>query len=183
MRKYTIEQLSEGNVAVENNGTLKQLQELLILAFPDDNYRFEEGSIISKSTFYYKNRKAKVPYNCWSRADETDLPTQSVRDFVMPEWVPRRGEYVFVKDEEDTMWSKRIFIAKLEGCLNPYVMVACGDEADFLEGCSFSVDNWDEMKQLIPEEPKVEVSVMIDGEESTMTFAKSQWDKLMKLND
>ena len=48
MKRYTIEQLSEGNVAVENNGTLKQLQELLILAFPNDNYRFEEGSIISK---------------------------------------------------------------------------------------------------------------------------------------
>jgi hypothetical protein len=38
------------------------------------------------------------------------------------------------------------------------------------------------MKQLIPEEPRVEVSVMINGEEFAMSFAKSEWDKLMKLN-
>ena len=218
MKKYTIEQITKGEVAVKNDGTLEQIQELLDLAFPEDGMVLQKNGSIKDSKFFYCNSYSNKH---WSWGNTTDLPTQSVGDFLetewMPEkrtpydlamaealaiiltkapspkkqqlfspeyWMPKKGDEVLVRDYKEDEWTKAIFIDKIEGCLNPYVTVWCDDESDFREGCSFRVATWAEMKRLIPkEEPKIELSLMVNGQETAVSMAKSEWDKLMKLND
>ena len=181
MRKYTIEEGTKGEVAIKNDGTLEQLQELLILMFPKDSYRIESEWFIGNSKFYYLSH---LPGK-WASGDKTDLPTQSVKDFLIPEWKPERGEMVLVRFStlnEWGGWCPRIFITEAVGSRQPYITVTERDTDNFRNGLDFDITMWGQMKQLIPEEPRVEVSVMINGEESAMSFAKSEWDKLMKLN-
>ena len=181
MRKYTIEEGTKGEVAIKNDGTLEQLQELLTLMFPEDSYRIKPGSWIGDSKFYYLT---SVPGR-WAHGDKTDLPTQSVKDFLEPEWKPEWGEMVLVKFgilNKWCEWCPRIFITEAVGSRQPYITVTDQDADNFRNGLDFNITMWGQMKQLIPEEPRVEVSVMINGEESAMSFDKSEWDKLMKLN-
>ena len=77
MKKYTIKDLKNGKVAVVNDGTLEELKEVLSKAFPDDK------SIIYGLLVYYKVRLDNS--NKWCPLRETDLPTQSVKDFLTEE--------------------------------------------------------------------------------------------------
>jgi len=181
MKKYTIEQITKGEVAVKNDGTLKQIQELMDLAFPEDGSVIQKNGSIKDSKFFYCNSYSNKR---WSNGNTTDLPTQSVGDFLETEWMPKKGDEVLVRDYKEDEWTKAIFIDKIEGCLNPCVTVWRDHESDFREGCSFSVVTWAKMKRLIPkEEPKIELSLMVNGQETAVSMAKSEWDKLMKLND
>ena len=180
MEKYTIKQLSEGEVAAKNDGTLEQTQKLMNLAFPEDSFIISESSFISYSKFFYLSPYSK---GRWTHGSKTDLPTQSVEDFLDAEWKPKRGDDVLVKDEVDTIWSKRTFITEIDGCVHPYVTVNSSCEVNFREGLGFGVDNWDEMKQLPFKEPKIEFSVMVNGQETKLSLEKSEWDKLMSLNE
>jgi hypothetical protein len=77
--KYTIEDLKYGRCAVINDGTLYELQEVLELVFPNDKY-ITNGSF--KYYAIHPNRKEE-----WCPFDKTDLPTQSVKDFLTEEFV------------------------------------------------------------------------------------------------
>ena len=183
MRKYTIEEGTKGEVAIKNDGTLEQLQEVLTLMFPDDNYRIHEaGDHIKNENFFFLSTCWPIAWTCHHK---TNLPTQSVKDFLTPEWKPVRGEMVLVKFSIHNKWGewcRRIFITEAVGSIQPYITVTYQDTDNFHNGLDFNITMWGQMKQLIPEEPRVDVSVMINGEESAMSFAKSEWDKLMKLN-
>ena len=79
MEKYTIEQLSKRECAAKNDGTLEQIQELMDVAFPADGWVIQENGVIRDRKFFFANA------NCmghWMVRDETDLPTQSVKDFL-----------------------------------------------------------------------------------------------------
>jgi len=71
MKKYTIQDLKNGNVAVHNNGTTEELREVLKKAFSKDAN--PQGEFL----YYFKRND-----NNWDYSDETNLPTQSVKDFL-----------------------------------------------------------------------------------------------------
>ena len=76
--KFTIQDLSEGRVAIRNDGSLDDLRSIIALAFPDD-----EGVPSGLCSHYAKieNRHNRwVPYNALSKLDSL-LPIQSVKDF------------------------------------------------------------------------------------------------------
>ena len=97
MKKYTIQDLSEGKVAVLNNGTLEQLKKVLKLAFPQDT------TIPGGSCELYKKWRT---YN-WCGVDDTNLPIQSVKDFLDQEKTYPR--VMWVSDANDTnLANKRV---------------------------------------------------------------------------
>jgi len=77
MKKYTIEDLSKGICAVKHDGTLEQLQEALSLAFPKSE-QYLAGTFL----FYFKSMHKHHEWNC---ENYTDLPKQSVKDFLEDE--------------------------------------------------------------------------------------------------
>lgn len=71
---YTIKDLSEGKVAVVNDGTIEQLATVLKAAFPND--------IISLGGDYKYYLQSSNISSWWCRRRDTDLPTQSVKEFI-----------------------------------------------------------------------------------------------------
>lgn len=71
---YTIEDLSNGKCAVINDGTPEELGKVLKIAFPIDVWK-----IGGRYMYYCKCRRAS---DQWIGYDDTDLPTQSVKDFL-----------------------------------------------------------------------------------------------------
>lgn len=67
-----IQQLRNGEIAVENSGTVEQLREVFKAAFP--KLYLPHGSY----KFYLKNLARK---NEWNAADSTTLPIISIADF------------------------------------------------------------------------------------------------------
>jgi hypothetical protein len=123
--KYTIEDLRNGKCAVRNDGTVEELIEVLSLAFPKDKGAYLIGGA---HKFYYKS-----PYNNWGFFihNSTELPTQSVKDFLEPEF--KRGDKVMVGGHE------RIFLAKIDGAKYPYMYVSTLSEDNFLSGKPFRI--------------------------------------------
>lgn len=75
MKKYTIQDITNGNCAVINDGSLEELKLVLRLASPDyvvaDNIRGSE-----RVYWMYDNAKY------WTCNNHTSLPTQSVKEFL-----------------------------------------------------------------------------------------------------
>jgi hypothetical protein len=71
---YTIEDLSEGRVAVVNDGTRDELNTVLKAAFPNAFISITD----LKDLYYYKS---DAPYFEFTSFFETNLPTQSVKEF------------------------------------------------------------------------------------------------------
>ena len=77
MKKYTIEDLSNGICAVINDGTLDELKGVLTLAFPQSK-QVLGGTFL----FYFKS----IHYSFeWSCENYTDLPKQGVKCFLEAE--------------------------------------------------------------------------------------------------
>lgn len=98
---YTIEDLKDGKCAVRNDGTLEELQQVLDKAFP--------GHKMFGNCKFYK----KDPYDCVG-CKHTDLPIQSVKDFLIDEnYVVFTGEY---EPGMTSKWNKNIIgeIFKIE---------------------------------------------------------------------
>ena len=98
-KPFTIQDLANGKCAVENNGTPEQLRVVLKVAFPKD-----DAVPTGRGKFYFKYGD-----RYWADSDITNIPTQSVADFLEPEFV--WGEEVEVEYKEGE-WAKMLFIAK-----------------------------------------------------------------------
>ena len=86
MKKYTIEDLAQGRCAVINDGSVEELREVLRRAFPDDH-----SLIRGVNRYYFKHcHQAGKWY-----VDEfkVNLPTQSVKDFLVEEEESFQYEY------------------------------------------------------------------------------------------
>lgn len=70
---YTIQDLTDGKVAVINDGTLEELKIVLKAAFPNDSYK-----IHGACKYYIKSEY----HNSWKPLDIIIEPTQSVKDFI-----------------------------------------------------------------------------------------------------
>ena len=76
MNEKLIKQLREGTIALKNDGTLDELNKVLIYAFPND---------VPSSKGYCKYYFVSEDKNYWSFNDTTDLPLHSVKEFLKPE--------------------------------------------------------------------------------------------------
>ena len=100
--KYTIEDLKNGLCAVKNDGTLEELRNVLKKAFS-----FNGDLALGNCDTYYK---ANRPHTCIgaSYGNPNLLPTQSVKDFLEPEFV--WGEEVEGRNADHFDWQKAIFV-------------------------------------------------------------------------
>lgn len=99
MKKYTIQDLKDGKVAVKNDGTIEELREVIKKAFP-------KTYLLAGSYLYYF-RYSPDEWDCY---DTTTLPTQSVKDFL--------SEYpkeMWVWDDDKLDKSKELVVGELLG--------------------------------------------------------------------
>lgn len=128
---FTIEDLSKGNCAVINDGTLEELREVLKLAFPNDKTRVDGN---------YKNYY-KSQYRGWVCTMGVSLPTQSVKDFLNTEL--KRGDLVWVNDKNpDERDLQLILLTKVDGAKHPFICVEQGDESLFHDGLTFETTKY-----------------------------------------
>ena len=76
MNEKLIKQLREGTIALKNDGTLDELNKVLIYTFPND---------VQSSKGYCKYYFVSEDKNYWAFNDTTDLPLHSVKEFLEPE--------------------------------------------------------------------------------------------------
>jgi hypothetical protein len=87
---FTIQDLADGKCAIKNDGTLEELRKVLKLAFPNDFDRV--GGVLS----YYYTAPSK---NTWWGNGSTSLPSQSVKDFLVDEFVLHEKWCIKVTDD------------------------------------------------------------------------------------
>ena len=105
MKKYTIKDITEGKVALINDGNLEQLREVLKKAFPEDK------SKLLGDLQYYKICTG-LTYLGWVGCTTTTLPTQSVKDFLTPTY----PKIMLVSDYSDFSESKeRVVLMEKNG--------------------------------------------------------------------
>lgn len=131
MKKYTIQDLANGKVALKNDGTLEELKEVLKKAFPKD-ITIPNGL----STYYYLALKT-----IWQDSLSTNLPKQSVKDFLEPEF--KYGEEVEVSSGGN--WYTRTYIGVNPN--NPNLFVVSDKNSNA------SVSKWSKIRKI--EQPKV----------------------------
>ena len=73
LNKKLVDQLAKGEIAVINDGSLKQLKEILLNAFPKDNYRPKEDADFYASRLYDKD--------CWQFGNPQNLKKVSISKF------------------------------------------------------------------------------------------------------
>lgn len=83
LNQKLIQQLCNGEIAAENDGTLGQLTGVLKAAFPEDKTTVEGGS-----RFYFMNY---VRTNEWDFFHKTNLPVVSASDFYQAEPQPNNS--------------------------------------------------------------------------------------------
>lgn len=131
---FTIEDLKLGRCAVINDGTIKELNNVLKLAFPDSKLEAMGGQ-----RYYFLHIKLHVKDSIyvWDLDNDTNLPTQSVKDFLPKEL--KRGDLVWVSDTDPNKRdTKAIYITKAEGANYPYITVAKSDEDNYHAGNRFA---------------------------------------------
>lgn len=149
---YTIKDLSEGRVAVINDGTVEELNKVLKEAFPDD---YDHASGID--VYYYKSPYTKGHWR--SCRDNLVKPIQSVKDFLSQlEFKPKRGDRVLVSNE-GMSWVERIYLCTIEGAKEPTICVKGGCEYAFSENMDFQITSGKMMKPLPKEEPIVKTEL------------------------
>ena len=89
---------------------------------------------------YYQNRPDR--YTPISVPDFIALNTESG---------PKRGDWVMVGDSEPPK-HKRIFLAEVEGVVEPYICVEKGDESDFQNGENVRTTSWKFMAPIVEPE-------------------------------
>lgn len=150
MAKFTIKDLAEGKCAVKNDGTVEELNKVLKEAFQTDKKIFGDCS------FYFLNEAT----TCWTGWFTTQLPTQSVKDFLeeleTPK-LPKRGDKILVSDKGNN-WREAIFVTYIKGILLPIMCVYFDDEYDFKNNKIFRVVGWKYWKS-IPEKKVLEVTL------------------------
>ena len=177
-KRYTIKDVGKGCVAIKNDGTMEQIKEALRLAFPNDIYGFMMSETYEEQAFFWKCANT----NMWTFGNETNLPTQSVKEFL--EWQPERGEMVLVRSADNHKWEPRMFLVEITGAREPFITMLHGHEDRLNKELVFDTILWRQIKQIEkPEEIKhelIEVKVTLNGESiNPMQFTQEQWNKII----
>ena len=146
--KYTIEDLANGKCAVKNDGTLEQLREVLGKAFPKDDADVKDYN--EKYEYYYLDING-----LWSHDVSTHLPTQSVADFLEPQF--KRGDRVLVSNDGNA-WEERIYLYTIDNSKTPYIVVHHWDNKNYKEGDKFHLSSYSYIKAL-PEPKEVHLTL------------------------
>ena len=160
---FTIEDLKQGKCAVINDGTLEELHKVLRLAFPDSILDVSGGC---RHYFLDKKLKNEEEIYVWDLDENTDLPTQSVKDFLIKEL--KRGDLVWVSDRDPNKRDLQlIFLTKVDGAKYPFICVEESDEICFNDGEVFDTIHYRYATKV--EEPK-EVEMTIEEIEKALNI-------------
>ncbi len=99
---FTINDLKNGNCAVINDGTLDELNDVLKAAFPKDPIK----------SYGYAKYCLSIDKTNWGAYDETDLPTQSVNMFNLPNYKVETHMPVNMVDEPKKIIYKDVKIGE-----------------------------------------------------------------------
>ena len=148
--RYTIEDLAHGKCAVINIGTLEELNKVLKLAFPN------LLQAIGDCKYYCKDQGCN-----WVGIDTTNLPTQSVKDFLSEEKIegnPLKVEGQFITENfprRMRVWDINkedaevlIVLAKANDLRNPFIVVKEGYEEYYLKGEKFVLSSFENAEEL-----------------------------------
>lgn len=162
--KYTIEDLRNGKCAVKNDGTLEELRKVLKMAFPDDILT------AGKSNYYFAD---SMDY--WCGNSETNLPVQSVKDFL---WTPKVGEIVLVRDFYSEPWEEFAYMGTIPQSPSPFKVTSPSNAELVMNGGTAREISFRQMKQCT-EEPSIEITVKVNGKEvSPSVISEETWGKL-----
>ena len=160
---FTIEDLKQGRCAVINDGTLEELREVLRLAFPDSILDVSGGC---RHYFLDNKLKNEEEIYVWDLDKDTNLPTQSVKDFLTKEL--KRGDLVWVSDRDPNERDDQlIFLTKVVGAKYPFICVEESDEICFNDGEVFDTIHYRYATKV--EEPK-EVVMTIEEIEKALNI-------------
>lgn len=148
---YTIEDLKNGKCAVENNGSLKELQKVLKLAFPICSMEIK-----GTANYYLVSKYNSINWDCYDSPSSVKVPIQSVKDFLKPQF--ERGEKVMVRDDDHEQWMKRIYLTTVPELGYPHICVEGGGEVLYMKGECQSVTTWKHIRK-IEEEKIVELTL------------------------
>lgn len=116
------------------------------IAFPDDNLE-----CTGARTYYQILHDGSATF--WAGIDETDLPSYPISAFLKDEPEFTRGEMVEVRNNNEEIWNKGIYIAYIEGDKFPHQVVIEEDISFFQSGKTFQSFGWQHCRkiQLNPE--------------------------------
>ena len=115
VKLYTIQDLKDGRVAVENDGTVEDIINVVKHCF--------NAKVYGNAKYYFEN-------DGWDAGKRTGLPIQSVKDFLvqLPKeeeeiWAPKVGEKVEFKSfTSSAEWSVAEYLATDKRCKEPYAL-------------------------------------------------------------
>jgi len=86
---------------------------------------------------------------------------------IEPEPKPKRGDTVWVRDHEQTIWTAKIFLAEFKNAVYPYKTVLGSNEELFITGKTYGDSAWKYMRTTNPalDKPKIEITVKVNGKE------------------
>ena len=112
---YTIQDLKDGKVAVENDGAVEDIINVVKHCL--------NAKVNGNAKYYFEN-------DGWDAGNRTGLPIQSVKDFLvqLPKkeeaWEPKVGEMVEFKNfASSTEWCKSEYLATDKESSEPYALV------------------------------------------------------------
>lgn len=131
-----IKKLSKGKITLGNDGTKKQLMEILKLAFPKDHYdyKLDEMKILNRK--YYQLSENVF----WNFCNSSNLPIVKVSEYFKSEnnFKPKKGKkYYFSVDGK--VWEKGIYLATFTNHLYPYAIVMKTDEQLYKDGKAYNI--------------------------------------------
>lgn len=98
----------------------------------------------------------KINRNNTINISNIDLPKQSVKDFLKPEFIFKRGDRVLVSNN-NIKWFNRIYLTTIDFAYYPFAAVRGSDELNFSKNELFNVISWKYIKPL--KEETVEVTI------------------------
>lgn len=135
LNQKLIKDLKEGKIAVKNkNGCLLDLNIILDAAFKE---------LPSSGNFPYYEALNRYQ---WDPCTSTSLPSYTIDQFFMKTEF-KRGDNILIKTDPEGPtglgWTKAIFLAYIEGAINPYIVT---DEKMYVSGEKFRVSPVKEIK-------------------------------------
>lgn len=103
INKTLVDKIQAGTHAIEHNGTLEQLREVLKECFPDSIQ-----DVYGTYKYYLKTKKPGF----WTCCNKTFLDTIPVTDFFIEDWQPKWGEKVEISMDGINDWKEATYIGK-----------------------------------------------------------------------
>jgi len=88
---------------------------------------------------------------------------------IEPKPQPKRGDTVWVRDNENDCWHKRIFLVEMKDCNSPFIVTE--KDSEYLRNpdayMQFYFTCWKEVRTTDPalDKPKIEITVKVNGKE------------------